>query len=83
MPLFLKEKDPELYIGNEILDSYGAYVNTTAKKEVLGECNLLGKRFSERRERRRVPGFEEHGNALEGLMVYWKEEEEDEEEEKE
>ena len=78
LPLFLKERDPELYIGNEILSSYGAFANTTAKAEVLEECNQIGKGFSGKRERRRVPEFEEHGNALEGLMVYWKEEEDEE-----
>ena len=77
LPLFLKEKDPELYIGNEILASYEAFANTVAKKEVLEDCNQVGNRFSEKRERRRVPEFEEHGNALEGLMMYWKEEEEE------
>ncbi|KAJ4355374.1 uncharacterized protein N0V89_003390 [Didymosphaeria variabile] len=77
LPLFLKEKDPELYIGNEILGSYGTYANTKEKKDVLEECNGLGKKFAKGRERRRVPDFEEHGNALEGLMIYWKEEEDE------
>ncbi|KAF1970714.1 hypothetical protein BU23DRAFT_473430 [Bimuria novae-zelandiae CBS 107.79] len=77
LPLFLKGKDPELYIGNEILGSYGMYANTADKKDVLGECNELGKKFAEGRERRRVPQFEEHGNALEGLMIYWRDDEDE------
>ncbi|KAF2439101.1 hypothetical protein P171DRAFT_131722 [Karstenula rhodostoma CBS 690.94] len=77
LPIFLKDQDPQLYIGNEILGSYGTYANTEDKKYVLEECNGLGKKFAKGRERRRVPEFEEHGNALEGLMIYWREEEDD------
>jgi hypothetical protein len=77
LPLFLKDRDPQLYVGNEVLDNYRAFANTLEKKEVLAECNRLGKTFALGRERRRVPDFELHGNALNGLMVYWKEEEED------
>ena len=75
LPLFLKGRDPRLYIGNEILDNYRAFANTTEKKEAVAECNRLGKAFVEGRERRRVPEFELHGNALDGLMMYWREEE--------
>lgn len=77
LPVFLKGRDPELYIGNEILGSYGTYANTKEKRDVLEECNGLGRKFAEGRERRKVPAFEEHGNALEGLMIYWKEDEDD------
>lgn len=77
LPMFLKGKNPELYIGNEILGSYGTYANTQEKKDVLEECNELGKQFAEERERRKVPDFEEHGNALEGLMIYWREDNDD------
>ncbi|KAJ4295042.1 hypothetical protein N0V90_007050 [Kalmusia sp. IMI 367209] len=73
LPQFLKQKEPDLYIGNEILSSYGPFANTNEKIDVLEECNELGKSFLEGRERRRVPEFEEHGSALEGLMIYWKE----------
>ncbi|KAF2646318.1 hypothetical protein P280DRAFT_475225 [Massarina eburnea CBS 473.64] len=77
LPLFLKNKDPQLYIGNEILDNYRAFANIQEKKEVLAECNQLGKGFADGRERRRIPEFELHGNALNGLMVYWREEDDD------
>lgn len=77
LPVFLNGKDPELYIGNEILSSYGTFANTTEKEAVLSDCNELGKRFAEKREIRKVTEFEEHGNALEGLMIYWREEEDD------
>jgi hypothetical protein len=77
LPMFLKGQDPELYIGNEILSGYGTYANTNEKKDMLEECNELGKLFAQGRERIRVPEFEEHGNALEGLMMYWKEDEDD------
>lgn len=77
LPLFLKDKDPELYVGNEILDNYRTFSNTLEKQKVLSECNELGKKFAGQRERRRVPDFELHANALNGLMVYWREEEEE------
>lgn len=75
IPVFLKDKDPELYIGNEILDNYSVFVNTPEKANLVEDCNERGKRFAERRERRRMPQFEKHGSALEGLMIYWVEKE--------
>lgn len=77
LPLFLKEKDPELYLGNEILDNYAAVANTQDKRKVLSECNELGRRFRSGRERRKMPEFEIHPHALNGLMVYWREEEDE------
>jgi hypothetical protein len=79
LPIFLRNKDPELYIGNEILGDYKVYANTKEKEEALKESNEVGGRFVVGRERRKVPGFEEHGSALEGLMVYWREDDEDDE----
>jgi hypothetical protein len=69
LPVFLKH--------NEVLSDYAVYANSEEKRKVLGESNGVGAAFAKGRERRRVPGFEEHAQALEGLMVYWKEEEED------
>jgi hypothetical protein len=77
LPVFLKHKDPKLYIGNEVLSNYAVYANTEEKRKMLDESNGVGAAFAKGRERRRVPGFEEHAQALEGLMVYWREEEED------
>ncbi|PVH94866.1 hypothetical protein DM02DRAFT_618290 [Periconia macrospinosa] len=79
LPLFLQAKDPELYIGNEVLDNYRAFANTQEKREVLAECNRLGKAFRVGRERRKVPDFELHGSALDGLVMYWKDVDSDEE----
>lgn len=79
LPVFLRDRDPEVYVGNEVLGSYAAFANSEEKRGVMGECDKVGKVFLEGRERRRVPAFEEHGNAFEGLMVYWREEDEDEE----
>ncbi|KAF2252051.1 hypothetical protein BU26DRAFT_561828 [Trematosphaeria pertusa] len=76
LPLFLKGKDPELYIGNEVLDDYGVFAKTSEKERVLEESNETGNIFQRGREWRRVPEFEPHGQALEGLMVYWKEDDE-------
>ncbi|CAI6341144.1 unnamed protein product [Periconia digitata] len=80
LPHFLKDKDPHLYVGNEVLRDYAAFANTRGKKDVLTECNRLGKGFLEGREKRKVPGFDLHGGALEGLVVYWKEEGDSDEE---
>lgn len=79
LPVFLKNKDPALYIGNEILGDYKVYANTTEKKEMLKESDEVGGKFVVGRERRKVPPFEEHGSALEGLMVYWKDDDDDDE----
>jgi hypothetical protein len=79
LPLFLQNKDPELYIGNEVLENYRPFANTDEKRVVLAECNRLGKVFLEGREKRKVPEFELHGAALEGLVVYWKEVDSDDE----
>ncbi|KAF2681777.1 hypothetical protein K458DRAFT_308721 [Lentithecium fluviatile CBS 122367] len=73
MPIFLKNKDPELYIGNDILKDYKIYANTEEKKSMLEESNGVGEKFVMGREKRRIPSFEEHRSALEGLMIYWKE----------
>jgi hypothetical protein len=77
LPILLQGRDPELYIGNEILADYKVYANTKEKEMVLGESNAIGANFIRERERRRVPDFEEHGSALEGLMVYWREDEDE------
>lgn len=46
---------------------------------MLDECNELGRKFLQGRECKRAPEFELHGHALNGLMVYWKEEDDVEE----
>jgi hypothetical protein len=72
LSVFLKEKDPALYIGNDMLDDYSLYANTEKKKQILEECNELGKNFLEKRSGFKVPEFGLHAHALNGLMVYWK-----------
>jgi hypothetical protein len=73
LPVFLKDRDPELYVGNEILVDYKVYANIQEKKTMLEDGNAIGSKFVVGRERRQVPEFEGHGSALEGLMVYWRE----------
>lgn len=80
LPIFLKGRDPDLYIGNEILGDYKVYANTKEKEMVLVDSNTVGAKFVIGRERRRVPDFEEHGSALEGLMVYWRDDVDEDEE---
>ncbi|CAN9249977.1 unnamed protein product [Alternaria alternata] len=72
LPVFLKSKDPVLYVGNEILDDYSVYAQTKEKKERLEECNEVGKKWTEGREKVALREFEKHGNALNGMVVYWK-----------
>jgi hypothetical protein len=70
LPSFLKAKDPELYIGNEILDKYSAYAQTEDKREKLEECNELGKTFLVGRTCLKLRDFEHHAHALNGMVVY-------------
>ncbi|KAF1931596.1 uncharacterized protein M421DRAFT_417359 [Didymella exigua CBS 183.55] len=71
LPLFLKDKNPVLYVGNEILDDYGAFARNEEKREKLEECNKLGKKWLEKRHGVRLREFEMHPHALNGMIVYW------------
>ncbi|KAH6882097.1 hypothetical protein BKA58DRAFT_13633 [Alternaria rosae] len=81
LPTFLKSKDPVLYVGNEILDDYSVYAQTKEKKERLEECNQVGKKWIEGREKVALREFEKHGNALNGMVVYISKSDEDTDEE--
>ena len=73
LPLFLKGKDPVLYVGNEILDDYTPYGQSQDKKARLEECNELGKAFLVERNMVKLMEFELHAaNALNGMVVYWR-----------
>ncbi|EDU39837.1 predicted protein [Pyrenophora tritici-repentis Pt-1C-BFP] len=39
LPTFLKDKDPAVYIGNEVLSDYTLFAQTTEKREMLEMCN--------------------------------------------
>lgn len=74
LPLFLKGRDPPLYIGNEVQDCY-VYLTDAAVRDREGlkeECNGIGRRFLEGREMVRLGEFSLHTNGLEGLVVFWK-----------
>jgi hypothetical protein len=71
LPLFLKDKDPVLYVGNEILDDYGTFAQSEDKKAKLEECNELGKEFLKKRDVVKIREFEMHSHALNGMVVYW------------
>jgi hypothetical protein len=73
LPSFLKDKSPGLYVGNEILDNYSPYAQTTEKQEKLEECNEIGRSWLQGRETVKLDEFEMHANALNGMVVYWKE----------
>jgi hypothetical protein len=77
LPAFIRTRDPQLYVGNEILIDYTPYTNWDEKTSLLKECNDIGKTFLEGREKKRVPQFELHAHALNGLMVYLKDETEE------
>lgn len=72
LPLFLNEKDPLLYVGNEILDDYTPYGQSPEKRERLEECNGLGKKFLSGKEMVKLSEFGCHANALNGMVVYWR-----------
>ncbi|KAF2124299.1 hypothetical protein P153DRAFT_390849 [Dothidotthia symphoricarpi CBS 119687] len=79
LPVFLKDKKPALYVGNEIQDDYTAV--TQGKKgslEKLDESNEVGKKFLQEREMARLEEFDMHLNALSGLCIYWNKEGEEE-----
>ncbi|KAF5848183.1 hypothetical protein GGP41_005555 [Bipolaris sorokiniana] len=70
LPTFLTDRDPVLYIGNEILDDYSMYAQSEEKKERLSECNEVGKKWLVERQVVKLCEFEKHGNALNGMVVY-------------
>lgn len=78
LPGFLRGRDPEVYVGNEVLGDYAVVANSEEKRGVLATCDEVGRNFLAGREKRVVPGFEGHGSAMEGLVLYWKEEGEEE-----
>lgn len=80
LPLFLKGKNPVLYVGNEILNDYGAYAQSDDKKAKLEECNDLGGKWIEKRDVAKMGDFELHPHALNGMVVYWLTETEETEE---
>lgn len=70
LPLFLRDKDPVLYLGNEILDDYGAFAHSVEKRAKLVECDELGGRWLEKRSLVRMTEFELHPHALNGMVIY-------------
>ncbi|EAT82806.2 hypothetical protein HBH56_001480 [Parastagonospora nodorum] len=78
LPMFLKEKDPAVYVGNEILDDYTTYAQTAEKQAKLDECNNIGATFLLGREKQKLVDFEGHAHALNGMVVYLKEDEDGE-----
>jgi hypothetical protein len=72
LPMFLKDKDPAVYVGNEVLDEYSAFAQTEDKKQRLAECNDLGKTFLDGREKVKLKEFEIHAHALNGMVIYSK-----------
>ncbi|KAF2850366.1 hypothetical protein T440DRAFT_397463 [Plenodomus tracheiphilus IPT5] len=79
LPSFLRDQDPALYVGNEVLDDYTAYAQTEEKRKKLEECNHLGKKFLEGRDMVKMKEFNLHAHALNGMVVYWKEHDEEKE----
>ncbi|KAF9696557.1 hypothetical protein EKO04_005453 [Ascochyta lentis] len=70
LPIFLNGKEPVLYVGNEILDDYGAFAQSEEKREKLEECNELGEKWLAKRDMVRLRDFEMHPHALNGMVVY-------------
>jgi hypothetical protein len=72
LPVFLKGREPTVYVGNEVLGEYDAYATDGEKAGKLGECNALGKSFLASRECVKLKDFEQHAHALNGMVVYTK-----------
>jgi hypothetical protein len=72
LPIFMKERDPSVYIGNEVLDDYSSYANFDEKKGKVDECNDLGKTFLHGRDIVKLKDFEHHAHAFNGMVVYTK-----------
>lgn len=72
LPIFLKDKDPQLYLGNDILKQYDPFAGTEGKKSVLEECNAIGQEFITERDFVKVPEFDLHEHALRGLVLSWR-----------
>lgn len=70
LPVFVKDKKPELYIGNEILDDYTTYAQTEDKKKRLEECNKLGRSFLTGVDTVKLLDFDLHPHALNGMLIY-------------
>lgn len=77
LPMFLKDRDPELYMGNAVLDSYDVYPEIRENVKVGEECSEIGRKFLKGKRVERVPEFGLHAHALDGLVVYWKMSEEE------
>lgn len=76
LPSFLKDKDPAVYIGNEVLSDYTLFAQTTEKREMLEMCNEVGRKWSERRRCVKLKegvGVGASASALGGLVVYLRE----------
>lgn len=70
LPTFLAGRNPVLYVGNEILDDYSMYAQSSEKRERLDECNEVGRKWLAERRVVRLREFEKHANALNGMVVY-------------
>ncbi|KAF2271521.1 uncharacterized protein EI97DRAFT_350161, partial [Westerdykella ornata] len=66
MSVFLRDKDPKLYIGNEIRSDH--------KTPALVEYNGIGRKFARGRRYWVLSDFELHNDALNGMFVYFREE---------
>jgi hypothetical protein len=72
LPIFMKARDPAVYVGNEILDDYSSYANSDEKRVKVEECNDLGKTFLHGRDMVKLKDFEHHAHAFNGMVIYTK-----------
>lgn len=71
LPMFVRDRDPALYVGNEILDDYAAVAQSEEKKAKAGECAVWGQGFLDGRRNVKLREFEA-GHGLEGMWIYHK-----------
>ncbi|KAF2015580.1 hypothetical protein BU24DRAFT_421871 [Aaosphaeria arxii CBS 175.79] len=74
LPVFLKDKDPELYVGNEVLDDYKIYAGNPENEAARETCEKIGSAFLVDREMSRVngSGSDAFTDSVQGLVVYWR-----------
>ncbi|KAF2205934.1 hypothetical protein GQ43DRAFT_361114 [Delitschia confertaspora ATCC 74209] len=68
----LRNKDPTLFIGNEILADYSQYTHSLPVEKSIKDYNNTAKKFLRSRKAYALPSFDLHQHAMHGMMIYFK-----------
>lgn len=77
LPLYLKDRDPMLYLGNKVQDNYERLRGNQSSSNTR-ECGEIGKAFLLGKSTFRVPDFPLDMHALRDLRAYYREAKEEE-----